>query len=304
MTTRRKCLWVGGPPGSSFINMQQRLAKHGLDVIDKVEDFYPASTIPKGVELVLLNTEMCGHGSYNLCKAECKRTGVPLITAGTKLTRTLQALRESGWITEPQPETPVESRAQRRSASVGPYTVWGQWDGNDVVILYTDESGVRRSGRPVLVDETEFFIDHKSVAAVLGVPSRDVAAALRRTDKTLNGMPLRFATWPEVIYSLPHVVHDTSATCEPALDEPLFLPETDTPVEIDMPLETTPTVTVSADQPPVVFPAPFTLPAKPSNQDALNNEINEAFIAMAKWPHLRIYLMPGLMKAQEAALSK
>jgi len=314
---RKNGLWVGGPPGLTFQTIKKKLGRYGIDLV-QLDVFFLDTTIPKDIDVVLCNVEMTSHGSYDMAKAAAKKLGLPFVSAGLQQTKTLQNLISLGLVTHQSPNVAmVSSTPKLRVAKIGAYSVTMSLEATraEGVLVTYQKDGERKSHRPVMIDEDQFFIDVPQAAQLCGLSARHITAALKKKHGNVEGLPVRYATWDETVYTLPGMSDGTAEMVEtvgqliqiavpvtedeldklidgvPALPDEPAAPK---PEEIIMPTDTgsvTPIATLLSDP-----------PKQKDTSEALCNEINEALVAMAKWPNLRIYLFPGLMKAQEAAL--
>ena len=70
----RKTLWVGGPPGQTYIKIRERLARVGIDLVAQTLPNKNQFRIPAKVSLIIVNTDMIGHSLSTMVKHEAIRS--------------------------------------------------------------------------------------------------------------------------------------------------------------------------------------------------------------------------------------
>lgn len=188
----KNALWVGGPPGKTMDNIQRNLKRVGIKIIAKWKAdphfINIKANIPKGVDVVLLNHEMCSHHAQehvkNLCKKEFKR----FILAHTNASKTVQELIAKGVIV---PDTLVPPEAISVVQPTAPVDqpnlsnpAWSRiWEENGIVYARQVSSGKRRRVRPVVVDGT-LFMSAVDAAKFLEMDNKRLSALLLKKTAT------------------------------------------------------------------------------------------------------------------------
>ncbi len=203
MTTIKNALWVGGPPGKTMDNIQRNLKKVGIKIVAKWKAdshfINIKAHIPKGVDVVLLNHEMCSHHAQEHVKNLCKREFKRFILAHTNASKTVEELVAKG-IIEPTPVsdeiifpapvvvqsvTEIETTPSLDGVNVKSSVIFEGKKG--IVYAKQKSNGKMRRVRPVVVG-TALFMSAVEAAKFLEMDNKKLSALLlKKTATEING---------------------------------------------------------------------------------------------------------------------
>jgi len=102
-TTKRRAMWIGGPPGATLARLREKLDADGIVVDVVAADLFAGQRIPKHVDLVLLNSDMTSHNESHHARDAAKAAGVQLVQVRTNYSTTRLNLIAAGVVAEKAP---------------------------------------------------------------------------------------------------------------------------------------------------------------------------------------------------------
>jgi hypothetical protein len=96
-----RTLWVGGPPGKTYINIRRNLSNYGIDLVEQwlpIPATLKKTKLPQDVDLVIINHEMISHSLMDKVKLLAKREDKMFVTASMNTSKTVRELMEKNII--------------------------------------------------------------------------------------------------------------------------------------------------------------------------------------------------------------
>ena len=91
-------IWVGGPPGQSFLKIKKKLSRLGILIYARftVPEFGRKGSILPKTKMIFINKEITKHPAAKLARDLADHVGIPWIIGGNDALTTLRNLQLKG----------------------------------------------------------------------------------------------------------------------------------------------------------------------------------------------------------------
>lgn len=106
-TTRHRALYVGGPPGQTFIKIRRRLGSVGIEVVEQT--YRVPERAPRWATAILVNIDMCDHPMFIKARELARDNRLAFGSIHLGWSHTMESLKASGFEVDPVVHAVIEN---------------------------------------------------------------------------------------------------------------------------------------------------------------------------------------------------